>query len=120
MNLGEYLRDRAPVLLLNAAALLVLSVFLLLTGNTETAVFLIVFVWISVAAVWFLTDWFFRRRYFRELMSVLNDLDRRYLISEVIEAVPQNGRPAVLGDTQKIKPLRDREDPGAGGRPAGI
>ena len=49
MNLGEYLRDRAPVLLLNAAALLVLSVFLLLTGNTETAVFLIVFVWISVA-----------------------------------------------------------------------
>ncbi len=83
MNLGEYLRDRAPVLLLNAAALLVLSVFLLLTGNTETAVFLIVFVWISVAAVWFLTDWFFRRRYFRELMSVLNDLDRKYLISEV-------------------------------------
>ena len=85
MNLGEYLRDRAPVLLLNAAALLVLSVFLLLTGNTETAVFLIVFVWISVAAVWFLTDWFFRRRYFRELMSVLNDLDRRYLISEVMK-----------------------------------
>ena len=88
MNVGEYFRDRSPVLLLNAAALLVLSVFLLLTGNTGTVVFLIAVVWISVAAVWLLAGYSFRSRYFRELMSVLDGLDRRYLISEVMRPAP--------------------------------
>ena len=41
MRFADYLKSKAPVMLLNGAALLVLSLFLLLTGTMETAVLLI-------------------------------------------------------------------------------
>lgn len=80
----DYCKDRAGVLLANAAGLLTLSVYLLLLGNTVTVAALIDAVWISALLIWMLAKWQIRRSYFRELFSVLEELDQRYLIAEVM------------------------------------
>ena len=88
MKFWDYCKDRAGVLLANAAGLLVLSVYLLLLNTTGTAVFLIDVVWISVLAVWLLARWYFRRKYFEEIFDTLDELDQRYLIAEVMRPAP--------------------------------
>ena len=89
MKFWDYCKDRAGVLLANAAGLLVLSVYLLLLNTTGTAVFLIDVVWISVLAVWLLARWYFRRKYFQEIFGTLDELDQRYLIAEVMRPAPR-------------------------------
>ncbi len=88
MKFWDYCKDRAGVLLANAAGLLVLSVYLLLLNTTGTAVFLIDVVWISVLAVWLPVRWHFRRKYFQEIFDTLEGLDQRYLIAEVMRPAP--------------------------------
>ena len=88
MKFWDYCKDRAGVLLANAAGLLVLSVYLLLLNTMGTAVFLIDVVWISVLAVWLLVRWHFRRKYFQEIFNTLEELDQRYLIAEVMRPAP--------------------------------
>lgn len=85
MHFWDYVKNKAPVLLINAAALLCLSVFLLLLKTTGTAVILILIVWIFVLVTYLLADYHFRRKYFAELTNVLEDLDQRYLIAEVMK-----------------------------------
>ena len=83
MRFADYLKSKAPVMLLNGAALLVLSLFLLLTGTMETAVLLIAVVWVICLAGYFLVEFGIRRRYFQEILSVLDGLDQKYLVAEI-------------------------------------
>ena len=53
MRFGDYCKSKAGVVLLNAAAMLVLSIFLLLLGNTGAVIFLIVIVWSLVLGIFF-------------------------------------------------------------------
>lgn len=85
MRFGDYCKSKAAVVLLNAAAVLVLSLFLLLLRNTGTVVVLIVIIWILVLGTFLLTEYFLRRKYFQELITVLEELPQRYLIAEVVK-----------------------------------
>ena len=75
MRFWDYLKSKAPVLLLNGAALLVLFLFLLLLDTMGTAVILIAVVWILVLAAYLAVDFLLRRKYFLELLSILDELD---------------------------------------------
>lgn len=83
MRFWDYLKGKAPVLLLNGAALLVLSLFLLLLETMGTAVILIVVVWILVLAAYLAVDFWLRRKYFMEILSILEELEPKYLIAEI-------------------------------------
>lgn len=85
MGLTEYIKDHAAVLLIHTAGILFLSVYLLLMGNSRTTVFLIVVVWTGSVVLFFAVDFYRRRKYFREMYTLLEELDKRYLISEVME-----------------------------------
>jgi len=83
--LWAYMKDKAAVILINAAALFVLSVYLLLLQNTKSTVFLINIVWVFVLGIYLLIHFFNRRKYFLELTEVLDGLEQRYLIAEVMK-----------------------------------
>lgn len=72
-------------MLLNAAALLVLSVFLYLVNNSGTTIFLIDAVWGLVLFLFLCAEYFSRKKYFSEIMTVLGGLPQRYLIAEVMK-----------------------------------
>lgn len=85
MRFSDYLKSKIPALLLNGAALFVLCVFLRLLGNSGTVVLLIAVVWVFVLGIYLLAEYYFRRKYFQELLSVLEELDQKYLVAEVIK-----------------------------------
>lgn len=84
MNLKKYLIDKVVVILINAAAILLLSFYLYAMGNETSAIAIIDFIWVIVIAVVFAVDYYNRKKYYRNIYRVLNELDKRYLIAEVI------------------------------------
>lgn len=84
MTLGEYLWDRLGQLILWSVFTAAAAVFLLATG-TQWGVLVILLLW---GGGLFLTahirEYLKYRRYIRELESILNGLDRKYLFTECI------------------------------------
>lgn len=89
MNRRRYWKNRIPFLLTNLVCMAALTVFLLVCGNSISAVLLILVVWTAILlAGLFLTYWK-RRRQMRELLDMAGQLSERYLISEVMELPEQ-------------------------------
>ena len=89
MNSKRYWKNRLPFLLTNLAGMTALSIFLLVCGNSISAVLLIMVVWaFTVSAGLILTYWR-RRRQMQQLLDMAGQLSERYLISEVMNLPEQ-------------------------------
>lgn len=85
MNLIDYLKDKAPLLLINVTGIFLLSLYLIPAGCTRTDILLIDFLWAALLCCCILIDFYHRRKYFDQLFTLIDQLDQRYLISEVME-----------------------------------
>lgn len=89
MNSMRYWKNRLPFLLTNLAGMTALTIFLLVCGNSISAVLLILAVWaFTVSAGLILTYWK-RRRQMQRLLDMAGQLSERYLISEVMDLPEQ-------------------------------
>ena len=89
MNNRRYWKNRIPFLLTNLVCMAALTVFLLVCGNSVSAVLLILMVWaVILLAGLFLTYWK-RKRQMQKLLDMAGQLSERYLISEVMELPEQ-------------------------------
>ena len=86
MNNRRYWKNRIPFLLTNLVCMAALTVFLLVCGNSVSAVLLILMVWAVILL--FLTYWK-RKRQMQKLLDMAGQLSERYLISEVMELPEQ-------------------------------
>ena len=84
MRLGDFMRDRAGMLLLNGAGALFLTVFLLAAGNSVSTVALILIAWCLILSFYFCICFVNRRKYFREVQKIFDELDQRYLLGEMM------------------------------------
>lgn len=85
MSFFEYIKDKIMIILLNISCLLALCSYLLLTGNNFDSVLLIGIVWILILSAYFLNEFTRRKRYFKKLNNILNNLEKRYLLAEVMK-----------------------------------
>lgn len=85
MRFGDYIKDKTGILLLNGAGMLLLAVFLFSLGNPASAIMLIIIAWLLILFVYVCVHYLSRRRYFNELQQLLDELDARYLLAEVMK-----------------------------------
>lgn len=85
MRATEYLKDHAMMLLAHITGIFLLSLYLYLIGNSTTDIALIAVTWIGAVLLFLFVDFHRRRAYFKRLGKLLEDLDNKYLISEVME-----------------------------------
>lgn len=83
MRLKEYLTDRSGALLLNAACIFGLSIFLYLIGNGIGEIAIIILCWLTILFFYLLPDYRYRKKYFDELVSLADTLDKKYLTGEI-------------------------------------
>lgn len=89
MNRRQYWKNRVSFLLTNLICMVALTIFLLVCGNSISAVLLILAVWaLILLAGLFLTYWK-RSRQMRQLLDMAGQLSERYLVSEVMELPEQ-------------------------------
>ncbi len=89
MSAFEYTKDKVLLLFLHMGCMFALTIFLFLTNYPKDYCVVILICWCFVLAVWLLTDFFIRRNYFRKIEMVMEKLDQRYLLGELM---PQSFR----------------------------
>lgn len=84
MTVKNFLKDRFPALLLHLVCMCLLTVFLRLTGYGMAAAALILIFWGLILTVWTCAAYIQRRGYFREVEEILEKVDQRYLLGELL------------------------------------
>ena len=83
------MENRIPFLLTNLVCMAALTVFLLVCGNSISAVLLILVVWAVVLLTGLFLTYWKRKRQMQKLLDIAGQLSERYLISEVMELPEQ-------------------------------
>ena len=89
MNSSRYWKNRLPFLLTNLVCMAALTVFLLVCGNSVSAVLLILIVWALILLAGLVLTYWKRKRQMKKLLDMAEQLSERYLISEVMELPEQ-------------------------------
>ena len=84
MKLTEYLKDKVLLLLLHMVCMAGLVIFLRLTGYSMDKCVIILVCYGVILAGWLFLQFFSRRSYFRKLEQLTDQLDRRYLLGELM------------------------------------
>ncbi len=88
MTIKSYLKSKIGTIALNIIALIVLSLFLLSIGNELKAILIIVLCWIVTLFIYLFISYKKRNDYFQLLEKSIYNIDKKYLISEVLELPP--------------------------------
>lgn len=88
MSLRDYFKSRYGIIGLNIISLLTLIIFLISTGNTFDTIKVIIVVWILVLSIFLIYEYKKRKVFFNEVLRSIDNLDKKYLISEIIEEPP--------------------------------
>ena len=84
MKLTDFLRDKEMLLLLHLVCMCLAAAFLRLTGYSRTNTILFLTLWLLLLAAWLLVTFVRRRKFFREAQRILDKVDQRYLLSELL------------------------------------
>lgn len=85
MSLGDFLKSRFSVIFLNSICLMTLLVFLFSVGNTLDTLNIISVIWIIVLVLYLYLQYRNRKEFYNALSKSIYNLDKKYLISEIIE-----------------------------------
>lgn len=85
MSLGDFIKSRFSVIFVNFIGLITLLIFLFSVGNTIDILKIVAFVWIIVIGVYLFFQYKSRKEFYNELSKTVDNLDKKYLISEVID-----------------------------------
>lgn len=88
MSLKDYLRSKIGTIVLNIIALMVLSIFLLSIGNELKAIMIIDLSWIGILFIVIFSSYRKRKSHFDLIEKSISRIDKKYLISEVLEFPP--------------------------------
>ncbi|NLG05801.1 MAG: HAMP domain-containing histidine kinase [Clostridia bacterium] len=84
MSLWAYLKDRFFYFLLQGVCMVAAGFFLYLTGYPTAYISLILMIWLMILAVYSIACWLGRRAYFKAAEQILDELDQRYLLGELL------------------------------------
>ena len=85
MNGKAYWKQQLPLLFLHFLCMIVLTLFLRVSGNSFDSIALILTVWLVVLAGYLWKSYRDRKAILDELLRIAEQLDERYLIAEVID-----------------------------------
>lgn len=89
MTFAEYIKDKVLLLVLQFSCMFLLFGFLIATGYPAEFCALIAACWALIAAAFFAMDFYRRRKFFSEVLRVLEQMDQRYLLGELMPASPR-------------------------------
>lgn len=84
MRLWDFLKDKCLLIVLQIVCMCLLSLFLQLTGYGQSNIMLILIFWAIILGVWLAVTYIQRRSYFRKIEQILDNLDKRYLLGELL------------------------------------
>ena len=85
MNRKTHWMQQLPLLCLHIICMTALTVFLLLSGNSADSIVFILSIWGVILMVYLGIAYYSRKRYLEKLLEMTDQLEERYLVSEVMD-----------------------------------
>lgn len=85
MSLKEYLKDRFLFLLINFMLFIILCTIMLLINIGTNVIFIFFCIWFLPLLSFIFAEFIKSRRFYNELNNVMDGLDKKYLLSEIIK-----------------------------------
>lgn len=85
MMYRDYLKDQIPCIIVHILSMLGCVCFLSAVNIQMGIILILLFTWVLIAAIYIHVRYYFRNRYFSEILLQLDHLDKKYLISEVMD-----------------------------------
>ncbi|WP_341321529.1 sensor histidine kinase [Solibacillus sp. FSL H8-0523] len=118
MTIKEYLKDRTLFLLTNFILFIITCGIMLITNMTGNIILLIFCIWFFPVLTYIMLEFFKQKIFYNELISIMDSLDQKYLLSEIMKE-PENIAGKLLYDIlqqtnkdmhEHVKSYRDREN----------
>ncbi|HHX66777.1 MAG: sensor histidine kinase [Miniphocaeibacter sp.] len=84
MKLKDYLEDKLLIIILNIGLMILSGVYLYFCNVSKNEILIYLVIWIFVLFLYLFVNWIKRRKYFNKIYEILKDLDKSYLISEIM------------------------------------
>lgn len=85
MNILEYIKDRKVRIIINIFLFIIVAITLIVAGVNNWFVVLIFLTWILPLFINIFAEYFKQNSFYKNMISVLENLDKKYLLPEVIE-----------------------------------
>lgn len=85
MNILEYIKDRKVRIIINIFLFIIIAITLIVAGVNNWFVVLIFSTWILPLFINIFAEYFKQNSFYKNMISVLENLDKKYLLPEVIE-----------------------------------
>ncbi len=85
MKYTDYLKDQIPGIITHILSMFGCAIFLSAVHIQMGIILILFIVWFLIAAIYIHVCYYFRSRYFTQILSQLDSLDKKYLISEVMD-----------------------------------
>lgn len=85
MNILEYIKDRKVRIIINIFLFIIVAITLIVAGVNNWFVVLIFSTWILPLFINIFAEYFKQNSFYKNMISVLENLDKKYLLPEVIE-----------------------------------
>lgn len=90
MSFMKYIIDKLMFILFNIILCFLLFVFLLVIGNSFSEILLIIIAWLVILILYFIVNYYRDKKRYIKLMDILTKLDKKYLMSEMMEKPNKN------------------------------
>lgn len=85
MSIIEFLKDKMLFLLINFLFFVVISTIMIMINVSMIIVFIIFCIWFIPLLVYIFLDMFKHKKYYDEITSIVEELDKKYLLPELIQ-----------------------------------
>ncbi|MBE6053787.1 MAG: sensor histidine kinase [Clostridium sartagoforme] len=84
MSLNEYLKDRFLFILINFILFIIICLIMLLINVSSNTILLVFSIWFFPLFSFIITEFIKTNRFYKDLNNTMENLDEKYLISEII------------------------------------
>lgn len=85
MSLKDYLKDRFLFLLINFILFIIISAIMVLINIGANIIVLVFSIWFLPLFSFIIVEYVKSKRFYNEITSIMDNLDKKYLLSEIIE-----------------------------------
>lgn len=85
MRITDYLKDKGIFLTLNLMIFMLISIFMYIADISFMMIFFIFCIWFLPLLTYIFLEYIKYKKYFNDMESIIDSLDKKYLLPEVIE-----------------------------------
>lgn len=85
MKIKGYIYSKLPFLIMNLIIYAFVLILMVIAGVPLVVLISMFIIWFSPITIYFIIECFQKKRFYDEILSVLDNLDKKYLIAEVIK-----------------------------------